>query len=348
MTSRSLPPTSAERLLRATVRDAEWREAITGDLREEFAAFCVRRGLSAARRWYWRQVVPLSARFVASRLMPSVAPSRRRIAIADIERTSTLGSGWSRELRHAWRAIWQRPGLSAVIIGTLGVALTANAVIFNLADALYLRPFRFAGVDRLVLIASDTNGDRLYFDRESVSPADFLDWTRTATTVRELAAVEWWDPNLSGVDRPERVHGSHITPGFFALMRVQPLLGRSFAADAGRPGNRHEVVLSHAFWLRRFQGDPNVIGTTMRLDGTLHEVVGVMPPRFAVPYGAEVWAPIGYDDAAWAERGKGRLMVFGRLTDGQTLDAAHAELESLAARQAVVAVEHDLRHLEGR
>ena len=333
--SPATPPAVAERLLRLSVRDPDWRDAVLGDLHEEYAGMLQERGPAGAQRWYWRQSLPLAARFALSRVLPAAAPPRQRgtVTVASIEAAS-LSTGWQQEFRHAWRALWQRPGLSAVIVITLALALTANAVIFNLADALYLRPFRFAQVDRLILVASDTGGDKPYFDRESVTPADFLDWTRTVTTARELTALAWWDPNYSGVDRPEQVHGFHVSPGFFALMRVQPVLGRAFTPDEGRLEANHTVVLSHAFWLRRFNADPAVVGRTLRLDGVPHEVVGVMPPRFAVPYGAEVWAPLAYDDAAWADRRRGNLMVFGRLADGQTLDTARAEIAGIVARQA--------------
>ena len=332
MTSLTTPPPSAERLLRLSIRDLEWRDAVTGDLREEFAELTRRRGVAVARQWYWRQSLALAARFAAGRVIPAVTP-RRRTGVAELEAMS-LGSGWVQEFRHAWRALWQRPGLSAVIIGTLALALAANAVIFNLADALYLRPFRFAEVDRLVVIASDTSSDKPYFDRESVAPADFQDWTRAATSVRELVALEWWDPTYSGVERPEQVHGFRVSPAYFATMRVQPLLGRTFTAAEGRPEANRTVVLSHAFWQRRFGGDPTVLGKTLRLGGAPHVVVGVMPPRFAVPYGAEVWAPLGYDEAGWAERRRGFLMTFGRLAEGQTLESARAEMVALAARQS--------------
>ncbi|MGE0123357.1 MAG: ADOP family duplicated permease [Vicinamibacterales bacterium] len=333
--SSTVPPNWAERLLRAAVRDADWRDAVSGDLREEFATVASRHGFAAARRWYCRQALPLAARFAAGRLVPAMTPPRRRrVSVADLEHTSLLGAGWSRELRHAWRALGQRPALSAVIAGTLAVALAANAVIFNLADALYLRPFRLFDVDRLVLIASDSVGDRPYFDRESVAPADYRDWTRALTTVPALAAVEWWDPTLSGVERPESLHGFRVTPGYFELLGVGPSLGRSFTAEDGHPNANRTVILSHAFWVRHFNADPDVLGRTMRLEGAPHEVVGVMPPRFVVPYGAEVWAPVGYDEAAWAERRRGSLMVFGRLGDGQTLEAARAEVTAVVARQA--------------
>jgi putative ABC transport system permease protein len=328
------PPRLAERLLRASVRDPEWRESVTGDLREELALVAATRGAGAAVRWYWRQALPLAVRFTIGRVVPAVRPPRRRVTIAELEHTSTFGSGWGREFRHAWRALWQRPGLSVVVAGTLAVALAANAVIFNLADALYLRPFRFADVDRLIVVASDTGAGKPYFDRESVAAADFRDWTRSIARVPSLAALEWWDPNLSGVERPEHLHGFLVTPGYFELLRVRPVLGRTFTADDGRPGAGRTVILSHAFWQRHFQGDPGVLGRTLRLEGAPYEIVGVMPPRFVVPYGSEVWAPIAYDDATWADRKRDYLMTFGRLADGQTLQAARAEFEAVVARQA--------------
>ena len=257
MTSHTMPPPFAERLLRASVRDAEWRDAVSGDMREEFETLARRRGPAAARRWYWRQALPLAARFTAGRVVPAITPPRRRrIAVADIERTSSLGAGWSRELRHAWRALWQRPALTATIVATLALALAANAVVFNLADALYLRPLRFADVDRLILVASDVIGEKAYLDRESVTPADFRDWQQSITTATGLSAVEWWDPNLSGVDVPEQVAGFRVTPGFFATLGVQPILGRTFGEAEGQPGADRAVVLSHTFWTRRFNADP--------------------------------------------------------------------------------------------
>jgi putative ABC transport system permease protein len=334
MTPTSLPPLLAERMLRATVRDLDWRESITGDLREEFAAALRVHGRARATRWYWRQTIPLAVRFVASRVLPSAAPARRRIRVADIEHTAAFGSGWTRELRHAWRALWQRPALSGVIIATLALALAANAVIFNIADALYLRPLRFPDVDRLILVASDAFGEKPYIDRESVAAADFRDWQQSITTATGLAAAEFWDPNLSGVDIPEQVAGFRVMPGFFATLGVAPILGRSFTDAEARPGADRVVILSHTFWLRRFDADQAVVGRTMRLDGAPFEVVGVMPPRFVLPYGADVWAPLAYTEAQWADRKAQNLMTFARLAPGRTIGEAQEEWRAVVARQS--------------
>ncbi|MCC6989633.1 MAG: ABC transporter permease [Acidobacteria bacterium] len=334
MTPAPIPPRLAEAFLRLSVRDAEWRDAVAGDLREELAAVAARRGVAAGRRWYWRQALPLAMRFALSGLFPSVAPARRRLTIAQVEHTSTFGAGWLREFRHAWRALAQRPGLTVVIVGTLGVALSANAVIFNLADALYLRPFRFPDVNRLVLVVADEVGTKPYINRESVAPADFRAFTRTATSVSSLAAAEWWDPNFSGIDLPEQVPGFKVSAGYFELLGVRPLLGRTFTAEEERLEAHRKVVLSHAFWQRQFAADPAVLGRTLRLDGEPYEIVGVMPARFAIPFGAHVWAPLAYDDATWAARERGYLMVFGRLASGHTVQSAQAEFHGIAARLA--------------
>jgi putative ABC transport system permease protein len=206
--------------------------------------------------------------------------------------------------------------------------------VFTLADALYMRPFRFPDVDRLLLVSSDTNASALYLDRESVAPGDFRDWQEQATAVEALGAARFWDPNLSGIDVPEQLPGFHVTPGFFDVLQVSPVMGRSFRDDEARAGAGHVVVISHAMWQRRFGGAPDVLGRSLRLDGEAHEVIGVMPPRFAIPYGAEVWAPLAFDAGGWQQRKSGNLVTIGRLRPGRSLQDARDEFTALAARQA--------------
>lgn len=228
-----------------------------------------------------------------------------------------------------WRA---RPMLSGVVVLTLALALAANATIFNLADALYLRPFRFDGVDRLVVVASVPENDPLA-DRSSVAPADYQDWVQEATTLTGLVAADFWDPNLSDVDQPEQLAGFRVSPGFFEAIGAEPLRGRTFADDEAMPGRDKRVVVSHGLWVRRFGADPALVGRTIRLNGEPHEVIGVMRPGPSIPYGAEVWAPLAYTDEGWRERSRGRLLVVARLGGDHTIDAARAEMSGIVARQ---------------
>ena len=330
MTMSHLPPPRAEALLRRSIADAEWRDAVSGDLREEFTAYSCRVGPSQARRWYWRQAIGLSLRFTASRVLPSARPRRAWTVPDACEGRSRWA--WLSDGRYALRALAHRPALSCAIVVTLALALAANATIFTLADALYLRPFRFAGVDRVVVVSSAPEHDPLA-DRTSVAPADFRDWARESTTLSRFAAADFWDPNLSGVDQPEQLAGFRVSPAFFPALRIEPLLGRTFTEDEAVPGRDRRVVISHGLWTRRFAGDPLLVGRMIRLNGEPYEVVGVTRPGPSLPYGAEVWSPLAYTEAQWLERRRGGLLVIASLADGQTLDTARAEMSAIVARQ---------------
>ena len=326
------PPKMAERLLAATVTDESWRDSILGDLREEYAMIRERSGERYARRWYWRHALAIGARGVSARigLRKSSFPSLARTA--EIDTRAGLWTGFTRDLHHAWRTLWRRPGTSAAIIVTLALALATNSASFALMDALVLRPFRFPGLDRLLLIASDDSNDG-FLDRESVAPADFREWRRDARTVTHLSAAEWWDANLAGVDTPEQVPGFRVTTDFFAALGVVPVVGRTFAADEGVPGSHRRAILGHALWSRLFAADPAVVGRTVRLDGEPYEVVGIAPPNFALPDGAQVWSPLAYSDQQWDNRRSNYLVVVGRLADGASMEQARAEIGAIAQRQ---------------
>ncbi len=303
---------------------------IVGDLREEFAAETRRRGPGAARTWYWRQAITISARGIAARL--GARPVRTRPWIAPPEAPPHGGrlAGLLREFRHAARSIVRRPALSLVIVFTLALALAANSTIFALLDALVLRPYRFPGVERLVVVSASSPAD--LFDRESVSNGDFRDWRRETQTVADLTAVEWWDANLSGDEQPEQIPGFHVTAEFFEALGVRPPLGRGFVRGEERLGEHRRVVLGHSLWTRRFAADPSIVGRTIRVDGQPHEVIGVAPAGFAIPLGAQIWAPLGYSDERWNDRRGTNLTVFGRLREGTTIDQARTEVGAIAER----------------
>ncbi|HTM29775.1 MAG TPA: ADOP family duplicated permease [Vicinamibacterales bacterium] len=329
MSASTPPPRVADRLLQLVLRDPEWRDGVVGDLHEEFATHCQRLGEGRARRWYWWQSLAIATRVSIGRLVPGHT-TRRRWRQPEPESTSRWA--WLRDVHHAARALTARPALSAVIVVTLALALASNATVFTLADALYLRPFRFAGVDRLAIIASSAEQDPLA-DKSSVAPADFLEWKDSVTTMRELAAADFWDPNLSQTGEPEQLAGFRVSPEFFRLIGTQPLYGRTFLDAEATPGQDRRVVLAHGLWVRRFGGDPSIVGRLIRLNGEPHEVVGVLRPGPSIPYGAEVYAPLALTDAQRVQRDRGFLLVLGRLGDGQSLIAARDEMRAIVERQ---------------
>jgi predicted permease len=321
----------AERLLSIVIRDPEHRESITGDLREEHARQVRRVGLARATRWHLRQSLGIALRYGVARLLRRKPPVRW-IAIAEHDTDGRWWSGITRDFLYAWRSIAQRPALAVVVVITLAVALAVNSTTFSMMDALVLRPYRFAGVDRLLVVTTMAPDDS-FVDRENVSAADFREWKARATSVAQWSMHLWWDANLSGVDVPEEVPGFYVSPGFFSLLGSPPALGREFLEDEARQGQHRRVVLGHALWQRRFGGDPAIVGKDVRFDGEPYEVVGVAPAGFRIPDGAEVWAPLALTDEQWANRGSNFYGALARLAEGHTVESARAELTSIIETQ---------------
>ena len=323
------PPPLAERGLALLERDADWRDAILGDLREEFLIMAERHGTPYARRWYWAHAVGIAAHRASARLVPG----RRRGATPVTEPPEPRASRLAlllHDVRAAWRSLRHRPSLTATIVIVLALGLAANATIFALADAIVLRPFRYPGVERAAVIASDTH--QRFFRRESVAPGDFEEFRSQAADVfARMAAIEWWDPQFAAAGTPQQLTGFRVSPALFEILAEPPVLGRTLtAADAtGTPA----VVLSFEFWRRQFGARPDVIGTTLRLEGVGHTVVGVMPAGFRVPFGADVWAPLVFTPETRAERSRGWLMVVGQLQPGTTVEQAEGRLKAILAGQ---------------
>jgi putative ABC transport system permease protein len=274
----------------------------------------------------------LTSRFAVGRVLRRPAPARPWISAADFDESGVWRRGWLRDLRYAWRSVFRQPALAAVVVSTLALALAANATVFSIMDAIVLRPYRFEGIDRIVMVASDSPTAPVW-DRESVATFDFREWQRHVKTVAVLGAAEWWNANLSEVDTPEQLPAFKVTASYFEVLQAKPRLGRLFTADSETLGQHRRVVIGHTLWQRRFAGDPAIIGKTIRLDGEPHEVVAVTEPGFDIPFGAEAWAPMAYDPAGWANRKPGSLQVIGRLAEGATVETARAELTSLVAHQ---------------
>ncbi len=321
----------AEQVLSLVVRDPEHRDAIIGDLREEHARQVRRVGPARARRWHFRQSLGVAVRYGTYRLLRRKPPVRW-IAIAEHDTDGGSWTGLTRDILYAWRSVTQRPALAAVVILTLGTALAANSTTLSLMDALVLRPYRFEGVDRLLVVTTKAPDDT-FFDREDSAAADFREWKARATSVSQWSLHLWWDASLSGVDIPEDVAAFKVTPGFFSMLGSPPALGREFLDDEAVPGKDRRVVLGHALWQRRFGGDPTIVGKTVRFDGEPFEVVGVARQGFTIPDGAEAWAPLALTDEQWANRRTATYGAMARLADGHTVDSARAELLSIIETQ---------------
>src|ERR1700757_4803502 len=138
----------------------------------------------------------------------------------------------------------------------------------------------------------------------------------------------------------QRYTGGYVTEDFFKMLGVSPILGRDFTAEDNKPGAEKVAILGHEIWKRDFNGDPNIIGQSVRMNGKAASIVGVMPPNFKFPVSEELWTPL-YNQFPPIPRGELRIgpnnaapSVMGRLKPGVTLDQVNAEFIALARRLA--------------
>lgn len=194
-----------------------------------------------------------------------------------------------REVRFALRALRGAPLVSALAIACIGLGIGAVTTVYSTANAFTFRPLpQLHDAGRLLLIAEAPASDpsRGY----TVAPATFAD-LRALTEFEAVSAFVSWTANVAGFDLPERAPGARVSADFFKVAGRTAALGRTFT-HGDVVADRRVVVLSHGLWRRRFGGDSRVIGATIRVNGEGYEVIGVTPPDFVFPTGAQLWAPL--------------------------------------------------------
>ena len=252
-------------------------------------------------------------------------------------RRGVMIEGILRDGRHALRRLARTPGFTAVGVLTLAIAIGANAAVFAVADALFLKELPYAEPGRLVALW-ETNPDSR--ELTTVAPGNFHDWQREAASFSGIEAFNGWFPTLTGEGAAERVDGSIVTPGLFDLLGVRPALGSGFLPEHGAEGAERVVVLSHGLWTRMFGSDPGVVGRTVELNDGGYRILGVMPEGFRLPtfhrgVPAELWSVLLFGPDPYTRQFR-YLQVMGRLGPGVPIDAARTELEAVAGRLATV------------
>jgi len=183
------------------------------------------------------------------------------------------------DVRYAIRLLLKRPGFAAVAVLTLALGIGATTAIFSVVNAVLLSPLPFPNAERLVQVRIASSNDEGF----SLPDADFLAWRSQNRTCAAIAAYDASPETLTGDGPPERIGAAAVTDRFFDVLGARPLFGRVFQEGDDAPGAAKLVVLSHAFWTRRFHADPAVVGRTVLLGGVGHTVIGVMPAGFRFP-----------------------------------------------------------------
>jgi putative ABC transport system permease protein len=234
------------------------------------------------------------------------------------------------DLRYGFRMLLKNPGFALVAVITLALGIGANTCIFSVVNAVLLRPLPYKNPEQIVRLWEDPSGKGL--DQNPVAPGNFADWRRQNTVFQEIAAFIAASCNVTGGERPERIEGARVSPSFFPLLGVTPMLGRTFLPEEEQPGDGRVVVLSQAVWQRRFGSDPNLIGKTLKLDGESHTVIGILPSQFKYPWDVELWVPFVFDAGQFTDRGSHCLEVIARLKPGVTVQRARSEMQIITER----------------
>ncbi len=239
---------------------------------------------------------------------------------------------WLQDIRYALRTLRGTPGFTAVAITILALGIGANTAIFSLVSAMMLRPLPFEAPERLVMIwenAAAVGGP----SRFEPSLADAADWRERSHSFDGLAIYATMTYNLTGTGEPERLVGQRSTWNLFSILGLQPVLGRTFAADDEGPDAEPVAVISTTLWQRRFGADPALIGHTITLDGLERTVIGIVPPYFRFPSEeTSVWLPAAFTPTELAERGNYIFYMLGRLKADVSLGAAQAEMAAITSQ----------------
>jgi putative ABC transport system permease protein len=239
-----------------------------------------------------------------------------------------------RDLRYGARLMLKHKGFTAVAVLSLALGIGANTALFSIVDAVLLRPLAFRDSDRLVRVL-ETNSQR-GFDRLMISFGDFVEWKNQTQSFEEIAALSNTNFRVTSVEVPEEVPGNRVSANFFTLLGVNAAVGRTFLPEDEQPDGEPVAVLSYAYWVSRYGGDPNVVGRTITLNDKTHVVVGVLSADFretfqSSPGRAQIWTS-AISAAEAGRRGPGGFMAIARLKPDVTIEQARAEMAATAER----------------
>ena len=242
------------------------------------------------------------------------------------------------DLRFAMRQLRRSRGFASVAIVVPALGIAASVALFGFVDAAMIRPLPYAEPSRLVTVFGTRPDLAPGQNRGAVSYLDFRDWRERNRAFESIAAYDVRAGfTLATTTGPESVPGLRVTSGFFRTLGVTPLIGREFAADEEGRAPAPTVLISYSAWQTRFGGSPDILGQTVTLqspwlgDAEPHVVIGVLPADFHFPMAeqAEFWATIRRTQACWGVRSCRSLQAIARLANGESVQAASADMTSV-------------------
>jgi predicted permease len=248
------------------------------------------------------------------------------------------------DLRYAARVLRKSPGFTAVVVLSLALGIGANTAIFSIVNAYVLRPMPVAKPNRVVAVYF--TAPRLGTEMEGLSYPDLLDYRKQDTGLTDIMGSTGIPLSMTAGAEPELIWGEIVTGNYFSGLGVHPVVGRGFLPEEDRvPGQKPVCVLNYNFWRRRFQGDPNIVGRTIKINDHPLTVVGVAPHGFIgtqlFNFVPDVWVPAMMQqtiEPAYGNFLEGRdnrwISARARLKPGVTMKQAEAALNVVAQQLA--------------
>ncbi|MEP7072529.1 MAG: ABC transporter permease, partial [Verrucomicrobiota bacterium] len=238
---------------------------------------------------------------------------------------------FAKDINYARRSLCRSPGFTLAACLTIALGVGFGGAIFSFVTTLLLKPLPYPDPERLVGIWQVQPHSVL----ESISYPDYLDWRAEQRVFVELAAFMRTDGVFAGGEEPERVSGRMVSANFFRTLGTVPELGRFFTEAEDAPSGERVLVLGYDFWQRRFRSDREIVGRSIKFNGELWRVAGILAPNFDF-YGRinpnnDFFIPLGRmsEEELLADRQAPRVNVIGRLKEGVGLDGAAREMQAI-------------------
>ncbi len=233
------------------------------------------------------------------------------------------------DLRYAVRTLHRNPGFTVAAVVTLALGIGANTGVFSVVNGVILKPLPYNDPDRLVMIYV-ARPDRGWTGGPMSQP-DVRSVQSEARSIQAAAGYSATDLTLTGLGEAESVPGAEVTDGLLAVFQESAFMGRDLRGEENVPGGPRVVLIGHAFWQERLGGDRHVLGSRLQISGEPYEIVGVAPPGFDYPQGAQLWVPV-YLNVEGCGRDCHFLQVIARLAAGTSFGAANSETVELSRR----------------
>ena len=229
--------------------------------------------------------------------------------------------------RQALRRLLRAPGFSVVALLTLALGVGANIAVFSVVRGVLLEPLPYPEPERLVGLWHEAPA--LGFDLVNQGPATYFTYREQGRTFEDVGLWDEGQVTVTGLDEPKQVEAILVTDGTLPLLGTTPVIGRLFSAADDQPEAPATVILGYGYWQQEFAGDPRVLGTQLRIDGTPREIIGVLPQGCRLlDYGPQVYLPFRLDRST-ALMGNFSFQGLARLEPGVNLQQANAEVARL-------------------